>query len=201
MDLGLIGRGRDPMQRILTMNSPEEAARYLRSEEQRRLRQIREIVLASTNNLPMRVGDIVEGGPLKPGEDESTQGVVVGHQTRLGKVALSRPEKDEHGRLLDAQGHPIWEDEDEVVQGLVLLRKGAESLPALTARAGQDRGAQQHARALAARCPHRGVLRPRRPDQRDDGDRRGEPAGRHLARDRDPADVLEQCPQRARSLR
>ena len=33
---------------------------------------------------------------------------------------------------MDAQGHPFWEDEDEVVQGLVLLRKGAESLPALT---------------------------------------------------------------------
>ena len=66
--LGLIGRGRDPMQRILTMESAEEAARYLRNEEQRRLRQIRQIVLASTNNVPIRVGDIVEGGPLKPGE-------------------------------------------------------------------------------------------------------------------------------------
>jgi heavy metal efflux system protein len=130
--LGLIGRGRDPMQRILTMSDPEEAAAYLRSEEQRRLRQIRQIVLASTNNLPVRVGDIVEGGPLKPGEENSTQGVVVSNQTRLGKVALSRPAEDEHGRLLDAQGNPIWVDEDEVVQGLALLRKGAESLPALT---------------------------------------------------------------------
>ncbi|MES1213007.1 MAG: efflux RND transporter permease subunit, partial [Singulisphaera sp.] len=129
--LGLIGRGRDPMQRILTMDSAEEAAGYLRKEEQRRLRQIREIVLASTNNLPVRVGDVVEGGPLKPGEVESTQGVIVSNQTRLGKVALSRPEEDEHGRVLDAQGKTIWDDEDEVVQGLVLLRKGAESLPAL----------------------------------------------------------------------
>ena len=33
--------------------------------------------------------------------------------------------------MLDAQGNTIWVDEDEVVQGLVLLRKGAESLPAL----------------------------------------------------------------------
>ncbi len=129
--LGLFGRGRDPMQRILTMNSADEGARYLREEEQRRLRQIRQVVLASTNNLPVRVGDIVEGGPLKPGEVESTQGVVVSHQTRLGKVALSRPEEGEHGKLLDAQGNTIWDDEDEVIQGLVLLRKGAESLPAL----------------------------------------------------------------------
>jgi cobalt-zinc-cadmium resistance protein CzcA len=129
--LGLIGRGIDPMQRASAMNSAEEAAAYIRSEEQRRLRQIRQIVLASTNNLPVRVGDIVEGGPLKPGETESTQGVVVSHQTRLGKVGLSQPKSDEHGRLLDAQGNPIWIDEDEVIQGLVLLRKGSESLPAL----------------------------------------------------------------------
>ncbi len=54
--LGLIGRGRDPMQRVLTMDSAEDAAHFLRSEEQRRLRQIREIVLASTNNLPVRSG-------------------------------------------------------------------------------------------------------------------------------------------------
>ena len=99
----------------------------------RRLRQIRQIVLASTNNLPVRVGDIVEGGPLKPGEEESTQGVVVSNQTRRGKVgSQSVPQEEgEHGRLLDAQGNTIWDDEDEVVQGLVLLRKGAESLPAL----------------------------------------------------------------------
>ena len=129
--LGLIGRGRDPMQRILTMSGADEAASYLRDEEQRRLKQIRQIVLASTNNLPVRVGDIVEGGPLKPGQETSTQGVIVSNQTRLGKVALSRPREDEHGRLLDAQGNLVWEDDDEVVQGLVLLRKGAESLPAL----------------------------------------------------------------------
>ncbi len=62
---------------------------------------------------------------------ESTQGVVVSNQTRLGKVALSRPREDERGRMLDAEEKELWDDEDEVVQGLVLLRKGAESLPAL----------------------------------------------------------------------
>ena len=48
-----------------------------------------------------------------------------------GRVTLSRPREDENGRVKDAEGNLLWEDDDEVVQGLVLLRKGAESLPAL----------------------------------------------------------------------
>jgi cobalt-zinc-cadmium resistance protein CzcA len=127
--LGLLGRGRDPMQKILGMTDPSDARDYLRSEEQRRLREIREIVISSTNNIPVRVGDIVEGGPLSPGEDRSLQGVVVSNQTRFGKVSLSRPKRD--GAGLDEKKERVWVDDDETVQGLVLLRKGAESLPAL----------------------------------------------------------------------
>ena len=33
--------------------------------------------------------------------------------------------------MLDAQGRRVWHDEDEVVEGIVLLRKGDQSLPAL----------------------------------------------------------------------
>lgn len=130
--LGLLGRGRDPMQKILGMTDPSEARDYLRAEEQRRLREIRQIVISSTNNIPIRVGDVVEAGPLSPGEDRSRQGVVVSHQTRLGKVSLSRPLRDGSGEVvLDEKGERVWIDEDETVQGLVLLRKGADSLPAL----------------------------------------------------------------------
>jgi cobalt-zinc-cadmium resistance protein CzcA len=130
--LGLLGRGRDPMQKILSMTDPVEARDYLRSEEQRRLREIREIVISSTNGIPVRVGDIVEGGLLSPGEDRSRRGVVVSNQTRLGKVSLSRPVRDaaKH-EVLDEKGERVWTDADETVQGLALLRKGAESLPAL----------------------------------------------------------------------
>ncbi|MGH7140005.1 MAG: efflux RND transporter permease subunit, partial [Pirellulales bacterium] len=104
----------------------------LRAEEHKRLRQIRQIVITTTNNMPVRVGDVVEGGPLKPGEDFSDQGVMVGHHTRLGKMALSRPMRDGKGRVMvDADHTRLWMDEKEAVQGLVLLRKGAESLPAL----------------------------------------------------------------------
>lgn len=130
--LGLIGRGRDPLQHILGMKDPEQAVQYLRRQEQSRLRQIRQIVLQTTNNLPIRVDDVVEGGPLKPGEDVSNAGVVVSNITRLGKVGLSRPRRDAEDHVLhDDQGQVVWDDDDEAIQGLALLRKGAESLPTL----------------------------------------------------------------------
>ena len=131
--LGLIGRGRDPVQRTLGMTNPQMAARYLRGEEESRLLQIRQITVKTTNNLPIRVDDIVEGGPLKPGDIiAGDEGVVVSNLTRLGKVALSQPRHDaQNVVILDEQGNRVWEDKDEIVQGLVLLRKGAESLPAL----------------------------------------------------------------------
>src|SRR5262249_51887286 len=60
------------------------------------------------------------------------RGVVIAYQTRQGKVSLARPVKDAGGRpVRQPDGSRVWEDEDEVVQGIVLLRKGQESLPAL----------------------------------------------------------------------
>ncbi len=130
--LGLLGRGRDPMTKVLGMTDPSDARDYLRKEELRRLAEIRQIVISSTNNIPVRVGDVVEGGPLPPGEDRSLRGVIVSHQTRFGKSALSRPMRDVKGKLvLDEKEERIWIDADETVQGLVLMRKGAESLTAL----------------------------------------------------------------------
>ena len=131
--VGLLGRGRDAMQKILSMTDPVEARDYLRSEEQRRLRQIRQIVISSTNNNPVRIDDIVEGGPLAIGEQRSAQGVVVSNQTRLGKVSLSRPLSHQDGEpVLDKKTNErVWIDADETVQGLALLRKGADSLPTL----------------------------------------------------------------------
>jgi cobalt-zinc-cadmium resistance protein CzcA len=131
-NLGLIGQGQDPVQFALALDGPAVANRFLRREEQRRLQEIRQIVLASTNNMPVCVEDVVEGGPLPPGEEVGTRGVVVGWQTRLGKVAISRPRKDDQGRVLtDESGRVLWADDDDVVQGIVLLRKNEDSLPAL----------------------------------------------------------------------
>ena len=53
--LGLIGNGQDPQQRMLAMTDPVEAARYLRAEEARRAGEIRQVVVASVNNVPVRV--------------------------------------------------------------------------------------------------------------------------------------------------
>ena len=64
--LGLIGFGEDPMERAFAMPAAKLASGYLRQQEDRRAHEIRQVVLASTNNVPMRIGDIVEGGPLPP---------------------------------------------------------------------------------------------------------------------------------------
>jgi heavy metal efflux system protein len=138
--LGLIGRGEDPMPPTFVLPTPEEAARRLRAEEVRRLKEIRQIVVTSVNNKPILVDNLVEGTPLlnsdgspRVADDEfGRQGVVVGKSTRLGKVSITRPVKDAEGRqAVNAQGERVWETDDDVIRGVVLLRKGSESLPAL----------------------------------------------------------------------
>src|SRR5262249_54710725 len=59
-----------------------------------------------------------------------------GYQTRLGRVGLSKPRQAQTPtgvhRVVDASGKLVWRDEDDKVQCIVLLRKGEDSLPALT---------------------------------------------------------------------
>jgi cobalt-zinc-cadmium resistance protein CzcA len=130
--LGLFGQGQDPQQLVIGTTEPVEAARVLREEEARRCREIRQVVVASVNAVPVRVDQLVDGGPLlNPDgtvrvDDQSlvSQGVVIAHQTRQGKIGLSRLKVQEDGTR-------TWEDFDDVVHAVVLLRKGQESLPAL----------------------------------------------------------------------
>src|SRR5262245_16600288 len=130
--LGLIGDGVDPMLHVSSMTDPLKARDYLRAEEHRRLKEIREIVLATTNNVPIRVGDVVDGGPQNTLSDPSFRGVTVGSQTRQGQACVSIPKLDEHGNeTFDAQGNRIWENTDDAVQAIVMLRKGEQSLPAV----------------------------------------------------------------------
>ncbi|WP_165251245.1 efflux RND transporter permease subunit [Paludisphaera soli] len=131
--LGLLGKGLDPFQRVLGLKDPAAARDILRAEERKRIAEIRRIVVTSTDNVPVRVEDVTEGGPLKSWEEVGAQGVVVANHTRLGRVILSRPsgpsgERD--GVEIERGG---WVDEDDAVQGLVMLRKGADTLPALKA--------------------------------------------------------------------
>ncbi len=120
--IGVIGGGKDPMERAVAMKTPEEAARFLRQWDQRRLWEIRNLPITAVNNVPIRIDDIVQGGPLPYPEASSTQGVIVSHQTRLGRVSLDK--------AMDAEGN-VWRKGDEKVQGIVLMRKGEQSLPSI----------------------------------------------------------------------
>jgi cobalt-zinc-cadmium resistance protein CzcA len=133
--VGLFGGGEDPVQQVLGLTDPVMAAARIREEENRRVREIRQVVIASVNNVPVKVDHIVDGGPLGPGEPPGVRGVVVGHQTRLGRVSLSKPAGEYD--LTRPQSFPegevvrAWRDEDDKVQCIVLLRKGEDTPPAL----------------------------------------------------------------------
>src|SRR5262249_11672317 len=51
--VGLLGGGQDPMQQVVAFPNAFTATEYLRSEEERRLREIRDIVVTSVNNKPV----------------------------------------------------------------------------------------------------------------------------------------------------
>ncbi|MEI8016675.1 MAG: efflux RND transporter permease subunit [Schlesneria sp.] len=131
--LGLIGGGLDPARTYPTDADPTAVALHLRKGEDRRLRELRGIVLAATNNVPIRVGDVVDGGSYSSDTQSGQRGVVVGSHPAQGRVAVSRPQVNSEGEdILDANGNRIWIDRPDVVEGIVLLRKGEQSLPALT---------------------------------------------------------------------
>src|SRR5262249_42221965 len=103
---------------------------------------IRQVVVASVNNIPVRVDHLVDGGPLLNADGSQRvddyrlrqKGVVVSHLTRQGRVAISRPRYGPDGRREKNSDRSLgWDAEDDVVQGIVLLRKGQESMPALKA--------------------------------------------------------------------
>jgi cobalt-zinc-cadmium resistance protein CzcA len=116
----------------------KEASKILRQEEKRRLEEIRSLVIASFNNRPVRVEDVVEGGRLGAGEEVGKKGVVVSNQTRLGLVGHTR--RFEEGEVINrAVPYPVYDgfgdlsgyDDPDKVQCVVLLRKLEDSLPAL----------------------------------------------------------------------
>jgi cobalt-zinc-cadmium resistance protein CzcA len=135
--VGLYGGGLDPVEQVLGVKDPYQAAARLREEENRRIHEIRQIVIASVNNRPVKIDHIVEGGPLSPGDPVGAQGVVVGHQTRLGRVSLSKPieAQETPGRhtIGDETNRRVWRDEDDKVQCIVLLRHGDQTIPAVQA--------------------------------------------------------------------
>ncbi len=134
--IGLIGGGIDPMQapEVSGAPDPRAAADYLRREDDRRIQAIRQITLTSINNQPIRVEDVVEGGPLKYASEIGRHGVVAAYRTRLGRVLYSEPKKNPDGsEVRDDAGNIVWGFEPEKVQSVILLRKNEDSLPALHA--------------------------------------------------------------------
>ena len=71
-------------------------------------------MLTTTNNLPIRVDDlVVEGGAVFL-RGEIPRGRFLSSLTGSGKVRVTRPRHDEKGRLLvDAKGRSVWDDEEE----------------------------------------------------------------------------------------
>jgi Cu/Ag efflux pump CusA len=88
--VGNLGGGKSPIEKALGMKTPEEAAAYLRAEEQRRLQEIRDLPIVGINGGPIRIDDIVVGGPLPYRGAPSKQGVVVSYQTRLGMISQDK---------------------------------------------------------------------------------------------------------------
>ncbi len=132
--VGLFGGGEDPVRKVLGISDPVEAAKILRKEEERRIRDIRALVITSVNNQPVRVEDVVEGGRLDEGERAGEKGVVVRNQTRLGKMAHFKVDDElvddfqsDHSMSLAKAGH----DDPDQVGCIVLLRKGEDTLPCL----------------------------------------------------------------------
>ena len=131
--LGMLGMGQDPIETAMGMKDPVAARNYLRAEEERRLREIRQIVLSATNNVPVRVDDVVEGGPLRAGSPPGKAGRGDGppDAPRTRDAQRSRCTTPRAATCSTPKANRVWHDEDEVVEGIVLLRKGDQSLPAL----------------------------------------------------------------------
>jgi heavy metal efflux system protein len=128
--VGLFGGALDPVNKVLGLKDPSVAAHTLRAEELRRIHEIRGLVITSINNQPIRVEDVVEGGRLLPGQLPGEKGVVVSHQTRLGRIGYWRADHERPpGSPLSLAD--VGHDEDDKVQCIVLLRKGDETMPAL----------------------------------------------------------------------
>lgn len=127
--VGLFGGGLDPVNLVLGETDPQKAAKILRAEENRRIREIRSLVITSVNNRAVRVEDVVEGGRI-PKDQFSEQGVVVKYQTRLGCVGYWKADRSRpSGSMLTIAD--VGHDDPDMVQCIVLMRKGEQTMPAL----------------------------------------------------------------------
>jgi RNA polymerase sigma factor (sigma-70 family) len=109
-----IGGGKRPVAIALEKETPKDAAAYLRDQEQIHCRHLRNLVITSINNTPIRIDDVVWGGPLPFKDARSTQGVIVGQKKPQSKVGMDQGP--------DAS-NKAWRIHDDIVEGIVLVRK------------------------------------------------------------------------------
>jgi cobalt-zinc-cadmium resistance protein CzcA len=129
VDFPLTEKEREQIQ-FIEQRAGLQAATVLRGEERRRIRDIRGLVIASVNNQPIRVEDVIEGGRGYVGAQPGDRGVVVKHQTRLGRIGYWKADQERpSGSALTLAD--VGHDEDDMVQCIVLLRKNEDTLPAL----------------------------------------------------------------------
>src|SRR5262249_19075247 len=85
-------------------------------------------------NVPVRVENLTGARAATdlPGAAPGHRGVAITYQPRLGRVSIARPLRDEEGReVLDEQGHRVWVDYEDKVQGIVLMRKNEPTTKSL----------------------------------------------------------------------
>jgi cobalt-zinc-cadmium resistance protein CzcA len=139
--VGLFGGGEDPVYKAMREKDPVEAAKILRNEEEVRLRNIRSLVIATVNNVPVLVEDVVEGGRLGPDERVGEKGVIVSHQTRLGMMGHYMVKEGKGKNVNEYQDRfnadhsltlrDVGFDDPDQIGCIVLLRKGEATLPTL----------------------------------------------------------------------
>ncbi len=108
--IGILGGGVDPL-------DPANIGRAIEIEAEK-LDDIRDVVIATNNGVPIYVRQVAD--------------VVIDHRPRLGKVGRTLKELDGLP-IYDESGRAVMQDEDDVIEGIVLMRKYEKSLPVANA--------------------------------------------------------------------
>ncbi len=99
--IGLVGEGEDPLD-----PGKVEQRRVI---EIQKLQDLQDIVITSNNDVPIKVGEIAK--------------IIIGNRPRQGKVGRQTKDEIVHGVRLAGK------DDDDVVEGIVLMRKYEKSVP------------------------------------------------------------------------
>ena len=169
--IGLFGGGLDPHAAGPGHDrSPYAGRRLICAEEQRTLREIRQIVITSVNNVPVRVDDVVRRRPACQRRDKTlaSSGVVVGNQTRQGKVSIAPAGTRQ---MPSGTTATRWSDRGRQDPGHRPAAQGRGVAAGPGRRQGEDRGAEQPTGRLLPGVEIEPLLRPHRPDRRDHRDR------------------------------